>query len=143
VISQTGRYALRILGHLTGHSSEWILGKEIARATGIPANYLSKILAQLSKQGYVLSQKGWGGGFRLRAEALQNPILDVLRIFEGPPNSLECVYGLPHCNASQPCPLHGHWEIIRNSYASMLSSTTIGDLTAYNFPNAVGANEKQ
>ena len=128
MISQTGKYALRILGYLAGHSSQWILGKDIARATGIPSNYLSKILAQLCKQGYVQSQKGWGGGFVLRQDALQTSILDVIRIFEGPRNEQECVYGLPQCNAGQPCPLHGHWETIRNSYSSMMQSTTIADL---------------
>lgn len=143
MISQTGRYALRILGYLAGHSSGWTLGKEIAKATGIPSNYLSKILAQLCKQGYVQSQKGWGGGFQLRADALQNPILDVLRIFEGPRNEQECLYGLPRCNAAQPCPLHSHWETIRNSYASMLQSTTIGELRSPHLSQAIPQKDQE
>jgi Rrf2 family transcriptional regulator, iron-sulfur cluster assembly transcription factor len=128
MISQTGKYALRILGYLADRPSEWILSKEIAHATGIPANYLSKILAQLCRQGYVRSQKGWGGGFLMRKEAMQLPILEIIRVFEGPQNKQECLYGLPRCDADHPCPLHGHWETIRNSYSSMLQSTTIGDL---------------
>jgi len=142
MISQTGKYALRILGYLAGHSSQLILGKEIARATGIPSNYLSKILAQLCKQGYVQSQKGWGGGFVLRKDALQIPILEVVKIFEGPRNEQECLYGLPQCNANQACPLHRHWETIRSSYAGMLQSTTIGDLRLRDLPDAAAESNQ-
>ena len=137
MISQTGKYALRILGYLAGHSSHWILGKEIARATGIPSNYLSKILAQLCKQGFVQSQKGWGGGFLLRKDVLRIPIVEVIKVFEGPRHEQECVYGLPQCNAAQACPLHGHWETIRTSYSCMMESTTIGDLRSRDFPDAI------
>ncbi|MBK7702550.1 MAG: Rrf2 family transcriptional regulator [bacterium] len=40
--------------------------RRVAAATGIPVNYLSKILNQLRKAGLVESRKGWGGGFQLR-----------------------------------------------------------------------------
>ena len=83
MISQTGRYALRILGHLADRTGQWIQGREIAAATGIPANYLAKILNQLRKRGLVSSQKGWGGGFLLRDQALGVPIAEVLELIDG------------------------------------------------------------
>lgn len=131
MVSQTTRYALQILGYLASHKGERVRGEEVAAATGIPANYLSKILNQLRKSGIVNSQKGWGGGFLVRPEALSRPIGDVVAIFEGPEtaNTLQvCVFGLPQCNNEAPCPLHGYWGKIRETYNEMIHQTTIGEL---------------
>ena len=77
MVSQTGKYALRILGYLADHPGQWVQGSQIASETGIPANYLSKIMNQLRKRGFILSQKGWGGGFLFKDEASRVPIVQA------------------------------------------------------------------
>ena len=76
------------------------------------------------------SQKGWGGGFELKKEALERSIGDVLAVFEGPDGVLDqsCVFGLPACNEHNPCPLHEDWLEVRERYRIMLEDTTIADL---------------
>ncbi len=130
MVSQTGKYALRILSYLADHPGQWIQGGQIASETGIPSNYLSKIMNQLRKRGIVLSQKGWGGGFLLREEAQGVPIYDVLVIFDGVRSDKDCIFGMRQCDAQNPCPLHDHWEKIQSTYKTMLSATTIGELKA-------------
>jgi Rrf2 family protein len=130
MMSQTSRYALGILGFLVRADGSRSRSEDIAQSTGIPANYLSKILNQLRKQGLVEAEKGWGGGFRLRPEALKRPIEEILAIFEGvgSTNREDCVFGHPECNSDNPCPLHPYWERIRGAYREMLSRTTVADL---------------
>jgi Rrf2 family protein len=128
ILSQTGRYALRILGYLADHPGEWVQGREIAARTFIPANYLSKILNQLRKSGFVHSQRGWGGGFLLPERSRRTPVAEVLEAIEGPRNSDACVFELRRCDRNHPCPLHGHWERVREQYESMLKSVSLGDL---------------
>lgn len=128
MVSQTGRYALRILAHLVDHPGQWVQGSQIAAETKIPPNYLSKILNQLRKSGFVLSQKGWGGGFQLKESARRAMISKVLAHFENPRDDKRCFFEMRRCDASRPCPLHDHWERIQSQYREMLSSTTIGDL---------------
>ena len=128
MVSQTGKYALRILGHLAEHPGTWVLGKEIAAATGIPANYLGKILNQLRKAGYVRSRKGWGGGFMLVPARLRAPISGVLEAIEGKRADDECVFELRRCSAKNPCPLHEHWRGVKERYDAMLDEVTIGSL---------------
>jgi Rrf2 family transcriptional regulator, iron-sulfur cluster assembly transcription factor len=132
MLTQTARYALQILGYLRSRGKDRVRADEIARATGIPANYLSKILNQLRKAGIVDAQKGWGGGFVLRREALRRPITDVVEVFEGrgAHAAEECAFGLERCDERAPCPLHPFWESIRETYGEMLRTTSIGDLTA-------------
>lgn len=132
MVSQTVRYALQILGYLVVNSGRRVRGDEIAKATGIPSNYLSKILNQLRKHGIVDSRKGWGGGFVLRAGAAERSIGDILSIFEGAGSRgspQECLFGLPDCDAEHPCPLHPYWEKIRETYGEMLRDTSISKLT--------------
>jgi Rrf2 family transcriptional regulator, iron-sulfur cluster assembly transcription factor len=128
MISQTGRYALRILGYLADRQGEWVRVEEVATATGIPANYLAKIGNQLRKRGLVLSQKGWGGGFRLNEQALRVPIAEVLELIDGRPDEQGCIFELRDCDADQPCPLHHRWERVRGEFQGMIHSVTIGDL---------------
>jgi Rrf2 family protein len=131
MISQTARYALHILGYLVAHRGELVRGEAISRATGIPANYLSKILNQLRKGGFVDSRKGWHGGFAVRENALARSIRDVLVVIDGPESvdRKDCIFGLPACDDGNPCPLHPKWESIRDNYTAMISRTKIRDLT--------------
>ena len=128
MVSQTGRYALRILGFLADHRGAWVQGREIASSTGIPANYLGKILNQLRKAGFVLSQKGWGGGFVLADGQEKATIAGVLEAIEGRKAGNECVFELRQCSADNPCPLHEHWQKVKEQYDRMLATVTIGSL---------------
>jgi Rrf2 family protein len=128
MISGTGRYALRILGFLAARNGEFVQASQIAEATGIPPNYLSKILTLLSKHGIVDSQKGWGGGFSLSPRSTARPIADVVALFDGPFRQGECVFGLPRCDEADPCPIHCQWETVRSGYEQMLQTVLIRDL---------------
>lgn len=130
MLSLTARYALNILGYLAREGDRRVRSEEVARATGIPGNYLSKILNQLRKQGIVDSEKGWGGGFRLRPRARRRPIREILTIFDGidATRREECLFGMAKCDGDAPCPLHPYWERIREVHVQMLKETTVADL---------------
>jgi Rrf2 family protein len=130
MVSRTATYALHVLGALAGRPAERLRGEELARETGIPRNYLSKVLNQLRKQGLVDAEKGWGGGFRLAPGALARPIRDVVAVIDGPTGAAPhgCLFGLPRCDAADPCPLHDRWERIREGFDRMLGEVTVADL---------------
>jgi Rrf2 family protein len=132
MISQTARYALQTLGYLATRIGTRTTVDEIARETGMPSNYLSKILNQLRKQGIVDAEKGWGGGFELRRKALKRPILHIVTMIDGANRAdpRDCLLGRSDCDARNPCPLHPYWERIREIHEEMLSETRIGDLIA-------------
>lgn len=134
MISRTTQYALQVLGRLGRVSAGRVRGEELARSTGIPANYLSKILSQLGKHGFVDAEKGWGGGFSLREDARSRPIAEVLMIMEGTGGLGDdgCGFRVSGCTAEDPCPLHRYWERLRATYLEMLRLTTVGDLAGTN-----------
>jgi Rrf2 family protein len=83
LLSNTSRYAVRLLGFLVAHSDERVPVPQIAEATVTPANYVSKILNAMRKHGLVVSERGWGGGFQLAPGVLDRPIRDVVVLFDG------------------------------------------------------------
>ncbi len=129
MVSQTARYALHLLGFLAAQNDGLTSGEELAEATGVPANYLSKILNQLQVR-HRRVQKRLGRGFRIRERELKRPIRHVLVILDGADSidRTDCVFGLPECDAEHPCPLHPYWEDIRVTFDRMLLEKSVGDL---------------
>ncbi len=135
--SQTTGYALKILSVLCSSEGAWKRSKDLSRETGIPSNYLSKILNQLGKHGLVVGRKGWGGGFRLGESATTSTILEVVEIFEGRVDLNTCVFGLSECDPDDPCSMHRYWKPVREAFRKVLLGVTIGDLcTSDSSPSA-------
>jgi Rrf2 family transcriptional regulator, iron-sulfur cluster assembly transcription factor len=128
MISHTVEYALRILSYLAQRPDEWASGQAIANETHVPMNYLLKILNRLKKNGLVESQKGWGGGFMLKSKKLRTPIFEVVELFDGKKEANGCLFGGGKCDDKYPCPLHGYWSLINDSYRNMVKDITFGNL---------------
>jgi hypothetical protein len=58
---------------------------------------VAKILATLSRNGIVVAEKGWGGGYTLGYRATEAPLGDVLALFEDHPGPVECPFPEPIC----------------------------------------------
>jgi Rrf2 family protein len=130
MLTRTATHALGVLRRLAREPETRMPAEALARDTGIPANYLSKILNQLRKRQIVEGEKGWGGGFRLRPEALDRPILDIVEIFEGLDSvtGQNCIFGLAPCNEANPCALHPFVERFRAVRDEMLTTIKVRDL---------------
>lgn len=130
MISTTAKYAFSILGYLVSSAGTKTSGEQIARETGIPANYLSKVLNQLRKSGFVTAEKGWGGGFEIRPDAMGRPLRDVLESIDGVEHTRirGCVFGVRDCDEDNPCPLHSYWVRVAETFDDMVSTGTVSDL---------------
>lgn len=126
--SQTTGYALKTLSILCASEDEWKRAEDISRETGIPSNYLSKILNQLGKRGFVKGRKGWGGGFVLLTSAKDRPIKEIVELFEGRVEFDACIFGLSECDSNNPCSMHEHWAPVKRAFTKMLNKVTIGDI---------------
>lgn len=130
MISRTSRHALNVLCCLARDPQTRQAADALSRECGVPPNSLKKILNQLRKQRFVEAEKGWGGGFRLRADALERPIRDVVVVFDGVDTVAGegCILGLARCDSTHPCSLHAHWERIRAAFDEMLGTHTVREL---------------
>jgi len=131
VLSRTTRYALEVLRCMAREPAARVAADRLSQETGIPANYLSKILDRLRQGGVVEGERGWRGGFRLRPDALDRPIRSISEIFEkrrarAAPEG--CIFGLRRCDGSNPCALHAQWEQLCAAREALLTSHTLRDL---------------
>jgi Rrf2 family transcriptional regulator, iron-sulfur cluster assembly transcription factor len=129
LLNKTTQYGLQVLAYLASHPGEKISGKDLAAATGVPWNYLVKILRNLGREGFVSALKGWGGGFSLKPSALKRSIAEVVDALDSSSRvgkaSLPCLFGWNRCGDEHPCPLHDRWSEIVRQNEELLNSTTI------------------
>src|SRR5262249_60727120 len=81
-LSKKADYGLIALKHLVVHGPESSSAKEIAEMYGIPRPLLSKILQKLAKNGFLRSEQGTNGGYRLAREAREITALEVIRTID-------------------------------------------------------------
>lgn len=127
MISQTTEYALRAVVFLAENRDGGQTTEQIAKATQIPAAYLSKVLQQLSRVSIVQSQRGLRGGFTLKASPSKLSVLDVVNAVDPIQRIRECPLGLP-AHALKLCKLHRQLDEANALVEKAFGSCTIADL---------------
>ena len=129
MISKTEGYALKAVVYMAMQGGEEpCTVQEIARGTGIPANYLSKILHRLGQHGIAASERGRHGGFRLAREADAVTLADVIEPFGTLGERQRCLLGRRECSDENPCGAHERWKRVRATTSAFFADTSIADV---------------
>jgi Rrf2 family protein len=127
VLNQSADYALRAVMFMAqGDGKRSCSATVIARAIGVPRNYLGKILHALAHAGILTSVRGPQGGFRLAQEARLLTLAGVVEPFQRLPERRICLLGDRACNGSTPCAAHHRWQQVADQVTSFFTTTTIG-----------------
>ena len=131
LLPQTAEYALRAVVHVAEdpRGAPARVG-DIARALGVPRNYLSKTLHQLARAGVLLSTRGPTGGFQLARPAHRLSLAEVIAPFApaGESDRSNCLLGRGRCQDSAPCSAHWRWKGVSQRLSRFFDDTTIADL---------------
>lgn len=131
IYSKPCEYAIRALAFLACFPADGAAqGKEIAKAEGLRAPVLGKVLQELVRKGLLESRRGPGGGFRLARNPQLITLRDVVAAVDGLDQFLECAVGLDRCSDESPCPLHDTWKDLRTHMMNYLEATTLSDMAA-------------
>ena len=130
IYSKPCEYAIRALAFLARYPGETARGAAIAKAEGIPAPVLGKVLQELTRKGLLESRRGPGGGFRLARRPQLITLRDVVASIDGLDQFAECAVGLAQCSDESRCPLHDTWKALRAQVMNYLEVTTLADMTA-------------
>ena len=130
LISTKGRYALRVMADLARNGGEeYVVLMDIAQRQTISEKYLAGIVAALRRSGFLLTQRGRGGGYRLARRPEEYAVGDILRAAEGSLVPVSCVKsGDAECPNADNCltlPLWKELDRVMNDY---LDSVTLSDL---------------
>jgi Rrf2 family transcriptional regulator, iron-sulfur cluster assembly transcription factor len=126
MLNQTAEYALRTVVLLAQQDPESLVSVgELADALGIPQNYLSKILHQLTRAGVLSSQRGRSGGFRLARPASAIPLAEVIAPFDPVSGERTCLLGRTACSDHRPCAAHDRWKSVGAAVTRFFHETTV------------------
>lgn len=132
-ISTKGRYALRVMADIavSQGSCEWVSLGDISKRQGISRKYLEQVMASLHKAGFVMSQRGKGGGYRLRRAPEDYTLGEIIRAAEGsslaPVACLDCSSGTL-CPRSSSCPTQPVWQELGALISHYLDGRHLSDI---------------
>jgi len=134
-LSKRGEYALRSLINLgiaakVGRSLVRVT--ELAKAEDLPVKFLEQVMQQLRESGYVESERGKHGGYRLARPASEIHIGQIVRLIDGPLAPIGCVsqtaYEPCNCPDQEHCGLRMLMLDVRNAIAAILDRYTLADV---------------
>jgi Rrf2 family transcriptional regulator, iron-sulfur cluster assembly transcription factor len=108
MITRATEDAIRLLTTLANSAGKRMKVADLAAATSVPKNYVFKVMVPLVRRGWVVSCRGFGGGFSLARGAEQITLLDVVELLEGPVRLNRCT-GASGCEFLPGCPVRNAW----------------------------------
>lgn len=134
-LSKKGEYALRALIDLgiageVGRSLVQV--SELAEKERIPVKFLEQIMQLLKEEGFVESQRGKFGGYRLARPAAKITVGSVVRMIDGPLAPIGCVSHTAYEKCSCPDEVHCGLRMlmldVRNAIAGILDRYSLADV---------------
>ncbi len=137
-MSAKAEYAVRAMVQLaTVDDGVVVKTDDLARAQGIPPQFLVDILSGLRTDRLVRSHRGREGGYELARPASAISIADVLRCIDGPLASVRDIGlgDLPYVGPTAA--LTDVWRALRASMRSVLEETSLADVASGALPEHV------
>ena len=129
MFSTKGMYALRAMADLASHEG-WVSLGDVSKRQNISRKYLEQVISLMHKAGYVQSQRGKGGGYKLTRKPEDYTLGELLRAAEGslaPVNCLDCTND-SFCPQLATCSTVSVWRDLGRVTAGYLDSKTLADL---------------
>ena len=128
VLTRTASYAIRAMVCLAEVQGETrVTAAQVARRTGLPRNYLAKILRVLAHVGLLDSTRGPHGGYRLAQPADELSVANVLEPFERPREG-GCMLSETDCPHRGQCRSRRRCLALTAAVVQYLRTTHVADL---------------
>lgn len=128
-LSTRSRYGTRILLELARHSENSPLQvSEISKRQKIPAKYLEQLIRTLKDAKLIKSTRGSKGGHQLNRPAGSISVGQIVRLFEGQTDLVECVSTPDKCDRADECQVRSVWIEATEALYQKLDKVTLADL---------------
>jgi Rrf2 family protein len=132
-LSTRSRYGVRILVDLARHKHQGpVQIGEISKRQDISVKYLEQLIRPLKQAKLVESVRGPKGGHMLSKNPEEITLGQIVRLFEGQSDLVECVSNPEICNMADDCQVRLAWKDATRVLYEKLDSTSIADLLAGN-----------
>jgi Rrf2 family transcriptional regulator, iron-sulfur cluster assembly transcription factor len=101
---------------------------DLARTLDASPGFLAQAMTPLVNQGWVRSEPGPTGGYRLAADPASLSVRQVIEAVEGPTDTAGCVLEDRPCAGGGYCALHLPWSRARALLLDQLAATPVSSL---------------
>lgn len=124
-------YAIRAVLYLSTHQADhrWHKAQRIASVMEIPSKFLPQLMGPLVHRGWVESEPGPDGGYRLAIPGDEVTLLQVIEAVDGSMASTECVLRVGPCRTEDICVVHIPWSEAQEAFRRRLAATSFSELT--------------
>lgn len=122
-------YALRVLMMLAVRAPARVPTSQIAATYKLSENHLSKVATHLVREGFVISERGRGGGLTLARPADQINVGGVVRAMKRDTPVVECFGTDQSCLILPACGLRAPLAQAQEAFFAALDSYTLADVT--------------
>jgi Rrf2 family protein len=129
LITRDTDYAMRALMYMAKRPERVVSVKELVGELEIPRAFLRRLLQVLSQKKILKSMKGKGGGFRLNRPPRKIGVADIMKIFQGNTDIIDCMFKKAICPDIGRCPLRREIKKIEKDVQRELDRITISSLT--------------
>jgi len=130
-LTKKADYSLIALKHFASRQRETgaaVSAKEVADDCGIPLPVLSKLLQKLGKAGFLISEYGTNGGYKLARDPRLISALEVIRAIDGPIVLANCFTADSYCGHVDRCTVRRPLKRIHEAILRLLESVSIEDM---------------
>jgi Rrf2 family protein len=133
-LTKKSDYGLIALRHLAVEAAPAATAKEIAENYRLPVPLLAKVLQRLAKDGFLISEPGASGGYRLARDPRLISTLEVIRSIDGPVLLASCFHSSGECEQDATCTVKEPLRKVHEGILRLLSSISIWDLATGDIP---------
>ncbi|HAX82599.1 MAG TPA: Rrf2 family transcriptional regulator [Actinobacteria bacterium] len=127
-LSNRTEFARRVLTMLAAAPDETVKGSRLAEAVGTTRNYLPQVMRPLVAAGWVTSDPGPTGGYRLAPAVATATLWDLVVTVETSVDDGRCVLTGDWCHPDKPCSVHAAWKKARATLQAELEREPAVDL---------------
>lgn len=127
-LTRASDYAVRILRALSIAKNEGTTSADLALKLNIPVNHIAKVVNKLSRNRFIISKKGKGGGVWLARTPGSIKISEIIETMEGPIMLSDCLFISGVCEFSKTCKFRKNLAKINNSINGLFSNLSVKDL---------------
>ena len=125
-LTRAADYGVRVMIQLALPESDGRVSLPgLAQATDAPESFLSKVLQELARAGFLSSHRGQCGGFSITPRGREVTIRQVIEAIDGPICLNVCLANGRPCLRTARCPAHPVWAQAQHAMLDVLNSVTV------------------
>ena len=129
-ITHKGDYALKaILDLATNYDQGLVTIQAMAKRIDAPSKFLEQVLLELKRGGFIQSQRGKVGGYKLSRPPKDITLGQVIRFVDGPLEPIACINErYKGCDDLSRCVFRPVWQKVFQATSDIVDRITFEDL---------------